>query len=197
MATACFCFNYRSDRMRQIVRALHIEGFDGFEVAGRPRLAMVTMTQYDQTFPVPQAFPPFSMARIVAEVLADHGRTQLRTAETEKYPHVTYFFNGGYEPPYQGEERALVPSQKVATYDLAPEMSAAGITDVLCRRCRRRATTSCSATSPTPTWWATPESCRPSSRRWRRWISAWAGSSPRRRRPAPPCWSPPTTATAK
>ncbi|MBL8978507.1 MAG: 2,3-bisphosphoglycerate-independent phosphoglycerate mutase [Gemmatimonadetes bacterium] len=126
-----FCFNYRSDRMRQIVRALMIEGFDGFDVRDRPRLAMVTMTQYDRTFPVPQAFPPFSMARIVAEVLADQGRTQLRTAETEKYPHVTYFFNGGYEPPYKGEERALVPSQKVATYDLAPEMSAAGITDQL------------------------------------------------------------------
>ena len=72
------------------------------------------------------------MARIVAEVLADAGRTQLRTAETEKYPHVTYFFNGGVETPYRGEERILVPSQKVATYDLAPAMSAEGITDVLC-----------------------------------------------------------------
>jgi len=126
-----FCFNYRSDRMRQMVRALMVEGFDGFAVADRPQLAMVTMTQYDRTFGVPQAFPPFTMAKIVAEVLADTGRTQLRTAETEKYPHVTYFFNGGYEPPYKGEERLLVPSQKVATYDLAPEMSAAGITDVL------------------------------------------------------------------
>jgi 2,3-bisphosphoglycerate-independent phosphoglycerate mutase len=126
------CFNYRSDRMRQIVRALMVDGFDGFEVGDRPRLRMVTMTQYDRTFPFPAAFPPFTMAHIVAEVLAEHGRTQLRTAETEKYPHVTYFFNGGYEPPYKGEERSLVPSQKVATYDLAPEMSAAGITDVLC-----------------------------------------------------------------
>ena len=126
------CFNYRSDRMRQIVRALMIDGFDGFDVADRPKLAMVTMTQYDQTFPIPQAFPPFSMARIVAEVLAEQGMSQLRTAETEKYPHVTYFFNGGLETPYRGEERRLVPSQKVATYDLAPEMSAAGITEVLC-----------------------------------------------------------------
>jgi 2,3-bisphosphoglycerate-independent phosphoglycerate mutase len=134
-----FCFNYRSDRMRQIVRALRIEGFDGFAVTDRPRVAVVTMTQYDRTFPVPQAFPPFTMAKIVAEVLADHGRTQLRTAETEKYPHVTYFFNGGYEPPYRGEERSLVPSQKVATYDLAPEMSAAGITDVLVRAIERKA----------------------------------------------------------
>jgi 2,3-bisphosphoglycerate-independent phosphoglycerate mutase len=131
------CFNYRSDRMRQIVRALLIEGFDGFPVTDRPRLKMVTMTQYDRTFPVPPAFPPFTMAKIVAEVLADHGRTQLRTAETEKYPHVTYFFNGGYEPPYRGEERSLVPSQKVATYDLAPEMSAAGVTDVLVQAIRK------------------------------------------------------------
>jgi 2,3-bisphosphoglycerate-independent phosphoglycerate mutase len=129
---AVLCFNYRSDRMRQIVRALFVPGFDGFDVSDRPALEGVTMTQYDQTFPLPQAFPPFSMARIVAEMLAEHGRTQLRTAETEKYPHVTYFFNGGYEPPYPGEDRRLVPSQKVATYDLAPAMSAAGITDTLC-----------------------------------------------------------------
>jgi 2,3-bisphosphoglycerate-independent phosphoglycerate mutase len=126
-------FNYRSDRMRQIVAALAVTGFDGFDVSDRPRMPVVTMTQYDQTFAIPQAFPPFSLARILAAVLADHNRTQFRTAETEKYPHVTYFFNGGYEPPYPGEERCLIPSQRVATYDLAPEMSAAGITDVLCR----------------------------------------------------------------
>ncbi|MEO8226908.1 MAG: 2,3-bisphosphoglycerate-independent phosphoglycerate mutase [Gemmatimonadota bacterium] len=135
---AVFCFNYRSDRMRQIVRALFIDGFDGFDVSDRPRLTGATMTQYDQTFPLPQAFPPFSMARIMAEVLADAGRTQLRTAETEKYPHVTYFFNGGFEPPYAGEDRRLVASQKVATYDLAPEMSAAGITDTLCHALSER-----------------------------------------------------------
>jgi 2,3-bisphosphoglycerate-independent phosphoglycerate mutase len=128
-----FFFNYRSDRMRQIVAALAVDGFDGFPVRNRPRLACVTMTQYDQTFAIPQAFPPFSLARILAQVLADQGRTQYRTAETEKYPHVTYFFNGGYEPPYPGEERCLIPSQRVATYDLAPEMSAVGITDALCR----------------------------------------------------------------
>jgi 2,3-bisphosphoglycerate-independent phosphoglycerate mutase len=133
-----FCFNYRSDRMRQIVRSLAVEGFDGFATADRPRLDIVTMTQYDRTFPLKQAFPPFSLARIVAEVLADEGRSQLRTAETEKYPHVTYFFNGGVEPPYRGEERQLVPSQKVSTYDLAPEMSAAGITEVLCGALERR-----------------------------------------------------------
>jgi 2,3-bisphosphoglycerate-independent phosphoglycerate mutase len=131
-------FNYRSDRMRQIVAALAVEGFEGFRVPGRPRLSCVTMTQYDQTFAIPQAFPPFSLARILAQVLAENERTQFRTAETEKYPHVTYFFNGGYEPPYPGEERCLIPSQRVATYDLAPEMSAMGITDALCRTIESR-----------------------------------------------------------
>jgi 2,3-bisphosphoglycerate-independent phosphoglycerate mutase len=133
-----FFFNYRSDRMRQIVAALAVPGFDGFDVQDRPDVACVTMTQYDQTFAIPQAFPPFSLARILAEVLAENDRTQFRTAETEKYPHVTYFFNGGYEPPYPGEERCLIPSQRVATYDLAPEMSAAGVTDALCRTIEAR-----------------------------------------------------------
>jgi 2,3-bisphosphoglycerate-independent phosphoglycerate mutase len=130
---AVITWNFRSDRMRQIVRALAIPGFDGFDVKDRPALHVATMTQYDQTFGLPIAFEPFSMARIVAEVLEGEGMTTLRTAETEKYPHVTYFFNGGNEVPYRGEERQLVPSQKVATYDLMPEMSAPGITDVLCR----------------------------------------------------------------
>ncbi|MEP6618624.1 MAG: 2,3-bisphosphoglycerate-independent phosphoglycerate mutase [bacterium] len=129
---AVICFNYRSDRMRQIVRALTSEGFDGFDVAGRPQVTVATMTLYDQTFNLPVAFPPQSMARIVGEVVSGAGMTMLRTAETEKYAHVTYFFNGGIETPFPGEDRRLVPSQKVATYDLAPEMSAAGITDVLC-----------------------------------------------------------------
>jgi 2,3-bisphosphoglycerate-independent phosphoglycerate mutase len=125
------CWNYRSDRMRQMVRALISPDFSGFDVRDRPTLHVATMTQYDATFDVPAAFAPFSMQRIVAEVLADQDMTQLRTAETEKYPHVTYFFNGGEERPYAGEERILVPSQQVATYDLMPEMSAPGITDVL------------------------------------------------------------------
>lgn len=130
---AVIAWNFRSDRMRQIVRALAMKEFDGFDVDNRPRLHVATMTQYDQTFGLPVAFEPFSMAKIVAEVLDDAGMTTLRTAETEKYPHVTYFFNGGNEVPYRGEERQLVPSQKVATYDLMPEMSAPGITDVLCK----------------------------------------------------------------
>ena len=134
---ALICFNYRSDRMRQMVRALTDPSFDGFPTS-HPSLPVATMTSYDQTFTVPVAFPPQSMARIVAETLAEHGRTSLRTAETEKYAHVTYFFNGGIEVPYAGEERILVPSQKVATYDLMPEMSAPGITDVLCNAIETR-----------------------------------------------------------
>jgi 2,3-bisphosphoglycerate-independent phosphoglycerate mutase len=129
---AVICFNYRSDRMRQIVRSLTVKGFDGFDVRDRPAVTVSTMTVYDQTFEVPVAFPPQSMARIVGEVVSGAGLTMLRTAETEKYAHVTYFFNGGHETPFKGEDRRLVPSQKVATYDLAPEMSAPGITDVLC-----------------------------------------------------------------
>lgn len=129
---AVITWNFRSDRMRQIVRAMAIADFDGFDVRDRPALHVATMTQYDQTFGLPVGFEPFSMARIVAEVLEEAGMTTLRTAETEKYPHVTYFFNGGNEVPYRGEERRLVPSQQVATYDLMPEMSAPGITDVLC-----------------------------------------------------------------
>ncbi|HEU6450130.1 MAG TPA: 2,3-bisphosphoglycerate-independent phosphoglycerate mutase [Gemmatimonadaceae bacterium] len=126
-------FNFRADRMRQIVRALTQPDFDGFDTAPRPAISAVAMTMYDETFTIPVAFEPFTLARIVAEVLSDHGRTQFRTAETEKYAHVTYFFNGGFEVPYRGEVRELVPSPKVATYDLQPEMSAPGVTDVLCR----------------------------------------------------------------
>ena len=125
------CFNFRSDRMRQIVRALVDTPFDGFPVEPRPEIRVTTMTVYDPRFGLPAAFPPQSMARIMADVLAERGMRTFRTAETEKYPHVTYFFNGGLETPYPGEDRLLVPSQKVATYDLMPEMSAAGVTDVL------------------------------------------------------------------
>ncbi len=133
-----FFFNFRADRMRQIVRAFTEEGFDGFGASDRPRVSVATMAMYDETFSVPVAFPPFVLSRIVAEVLSERGKTMFRTAETEKYAHVTYFFNGGFEVPYPGEERLLVPSQKVATYDLAPEMSAPGITDVLCSAIEKR-----------------------------------------------------------
>ena len=127
-----FYFNFRSDRMRQIVRAISVEGFDGFPTGPRPSTRAVTMTRYDQTFSIPPAFPPFSMDLILAQVLADRGLGQYRTAETEKYPHVTYFFNGGVEIPYACEDRVLVPSPRVATYDLMPEMSAPGVTDSIC-----------------------------------------------------------------
>jgi 2,3-bisphosphoglycerate-independent phosphoglycerate mutase len=136
---AVICFNFRADRMRQIVHALTGERFDGFSVARRPHVALVTMTAYDRrSSEIPVAFPPQSMANIVAEVVSKAGMTMFRTAETEKYAHVTYFFNGGVETPFPGEERRLVPSQKVATYDLAPEMSAPGVTDVLCGAIERR-----------------------------------------------------------
>lgn len=129
---AVICFNFRADRMRQIVRALTDPKFDGFDVEGRPNVHVATMTSYDRTFDLPVAFPPQSMANIVGEVVSKAGMRMFRTAETEKYAHVTYFFNGGVETPFPCEDRLLVPSQKVATYDLMPEMSAAGVTDVLC-----------------------------------------------------------------
>ncbi|HVF40454.1 MAG TPA: 2,3-bisphosphoglycerate-independent phosphoglycerate mutase [Gemmatimonadaceae bacterium] len=132
------CFNYRSDRMRQIVSAMTDPVFNGFETTGRPNVGVTTLTVYDRDFDLPVAFAPQSMARIIAEVLSDNGRTMLKTAETEKYPHVTYFFNGGIETPCKGEERILIDSQKVATYDLMPEMSAPGITDVLTNAIRTR-----------------------------------------------------------
>jgi 2,3-bisphosphoglycerate-independent phosphoglycerate mutase len=125
--------NYRSDRMRQIIQTLIDPSFSGFDISNRPDVSVTTLTSYDKTFDVDVAFLPQSMANILAEVLSSNGRTMLKTAETEKYPHVTYFFNGGKEEPCPGEDRILIPSQKVATYDLMPEMSAPGITDVLCR----------------------------------------------------------------
>jgi 2,3-bisphosphoglycerate-independent phosphoglycerate mutase len=126
------CFNYRADRMRQIVRCLTQADFDGFDISQRPTVHVTTMTAYDRTFDLPVAFPPQSMVNIVGEVVSNAGMSMLRTAETEKYAHVTYFFNGGIETPFPCEDRHLVPSQKVATYDLMPEMSAPGVTDVLC-----------------------------------------------------------------
>ena len=124
-------FNYRSDRGRQLTRALALVDFDGFERRPCPKIAMTTMTQYDPTFTFPVAFPPQSFTGTFGEVISGLGLTNLRVAETEKYAHVTYFFNCGIEKPYNGEDRLLVPSQKVATYDLAPEMSAKGICDTL------------------------------------------------------------------
>ncbi len=130
---AVIVFNFRADRARQITRALALgdDQFDGFARPGRPTLHTTTMTVYDRTFNLPVVFTPQTFSNNLADVLAAHGRTNLRLAETEKYAHVTYFFNCGREEPYAGEDRILVPSQKVATYDLMPEMSAPGIADNL------------------------------------------------------------------
>jgi 2,3-bisphosphoglycerate-independent phosphoglycerate mutase len=130
---ACFFYNFRADRARQLTLALHAgDGdFPHFDRGRRPKLAaFATMTRYDSKIDVPAAFPPQSLAKILGEVLSERGVSQLRTAETEKYAHVTYFFNGGVEQAFAGEERRLVPSNReVATYDLAPEMSAVPVTD--------------------------------------------------------------------
>jgi len=126
-------FNFRADRARQLTRAIALDDtqFDGFERPDRPRVHYTTMTVYDRTFLLPVVFTPQTFSGNLADVLAEHGRTNLRLAETEKYAHVTYFLNCGREDPYTGEDRILVPSQKVATYDLKPEMSASGIADAL------------------------------------------------------------------
>ncbi len=128
---AVVCFNFRSDRARQITRALADPSFDGFETGRRPRVHYACMTEYDETFGLPVAFPPVHMQGLLCHALAAAGKTCLRVAETEKYPHVTYFFNGGVEDPPPGERRIMVPSPKVATYDLQPEMSAEGVTGVV------------------------------------------------------------------
>jgi len=129
---AVICFNYRSDRMRQTLRALTAPDFTGFDTGPRPKVSVVTMTRYDDAFPFPVAFAPQSLQHLVGEVISDAGLTQLRVAETEKYPHVTFFFNGGRDEPFAGEERHMAPSPKVATYDLQPEMSASAVCDILC-----------------------------------------------------------------
>lgn len=118
-------FNFRADRARQITHALVDADFDGFDRENRPNVHFVCMTPYDeQAFDLPIAFPKVNLKQTLGEVIEEHGLTQLRAAETEKYPHVTYFFSGGREEPFEGEDRILVPSPKVATYDLQPEMSA-------------------------------------------------------------------------
>ena len=118
-------FNFRPDRMRQLVRALGEPDFAEFDRRGFPRIRLTTMTRYHEDWDYPVAFPEARPEITLAQVLAERGDRQLHVAETEKYAHVTYFFNGGEEHPYPGEERALVPSPRdVATYDQKPEMSA-------------------------------------------------------------------------
>ncbi len=126
------CFNFRADRVREILTALLDPDFDAFDRPVYPRLAGAAgLTRYsdDLAGRMDALFPPVPLTRILGEVVSAAGRTQLRMAETEKYPHVTYFLNGGAEMPYPGEDRIMVPSPKVATYDLQPEMSAPELTD--------------------------------------------------------------------
>ncbi len=126
-------FNFRADRTRELTRALHDEDFTGFARPHKVRLSrFVTMTRYDSNFDLPVLFPPVSLDRILGQIVSEHGLRQLRTAETEKYAHVTYFFNGGQETPFPGEDREMLPSPKdVPTYDFKPEMSVYKVTDNL------------------------------------------------------------------
>ena len=123
------CFNFRPDRVRQLMRALVVPSFDAFPRQLIDGLQVVTFTQYEAGLPVAVAFPPESLDGLLGQVVSESGLRQFRTAETEKYPHVTYFMNGGIEQPYPGEDRHLVPSPRVATYDQAPAMSAEQLTD--------------------------------------------------------------------
>ncbi len=122
------CFNFRPDRARQIIKSIVEKEFSDFKRKVFPNLDLVTFTQYDQNFPVKVAFPPESLNNFIGQIVSENGLKQYRTAETEKYPHVTYFFNGGVEIPLPGEERYLIPSPRVATYDMKPEMSAEELT---------------------------------------------------------------------
>ncbi|GIX31079.1 MAG: 2,3-bisphosphoglycerate-independent phosphoglycerate mutase [Porticoccaceae bacterium] len=129
---AVLFMNFRPDRARQLTQAFVLENFDGFPRRRRPRLAaFVTTTEYERGLPVAVAFPPEDVRHSFGECLAERGLRQLRIAETEKYAHVTFFFSGGREAPFPGEDRILVDSPKVATYDLKPEMSAYEVTDRL------------------------------------------------------------------
>ena len=126
---AVIFFNFRADRARELTWAFTNDEFDGFErPGGKLDLCFVTMAQYDVKVQAPFAYPPQNLDNTLGEYLSKLGYRQLRIAETEKYAHVTYFFNGGIEKPYPGEDRKLIPSPKVATYDLKPEMSAPEVT---------------------------------------------------------------------
>ena len=127
-------FNFRADRARQLSQAFLFKDFDGFNREVRPQTKFTSLTQYDVRYPSPFIFAPQELKNILGELVSNAGKTQLRIAETEKYAHVTYFFNGGVEKPFPDEERVLVPSPKVATYDLKPEMSADEVTEELLKR---------------------------------------------------------------
>lgn len=127
-------FNFRADRARQLSQAFLFKDFDGFDRQVWPQVKFASLTEYDVRFPSPFIFASADLKNILGELVSKAGKKQLRIAETEKYAHVTYFFNGGIEKPFPGEERLLVPSPKVATYDLKPEMSAVEVTDELLKR---------------------------------------------------------------
>ena len=155
-------FNFRPDRARQLTRALGEPDFSEFDRGDPPEISLTTLTQYQEEWDYPVAFPPERPATTLAAVLADRGIEQLHVAETEKYAHVTYFFNGGEENPYPGEERCLVDSPRdVPTYDEKPEMSARRPPTPSSSAGGRATTASGSSTSPTPTWSATPATSRP------------------------------------
>jgi len=129
---AAIFFNFRADRARQLCRALTDPALDAIPRSSMPqRLHLISMTQYDKSFTLPFVLAPEEPQHILANIFAEHGLRNLRVAETEKYAHVTYFFNGGVETAYPGEERILIQSPKVATYDLQPEMSAASVADAV------------------------------------------------------------------
>jgi 2,3-bisphosphoglycerate-independent phosphoglycerate mutase len=127
-------YNFRADRMRQPVEIFAFEDFDGFARDYIPNLHLVTMTNYEERFPVDVIFPDVELTNVLAEVVSKAGLKQFHAAETEKYAHVTYFFNGGGETPFPGEDRYMQPSPKVATYDLQPEMSAYELTEAVLQR---------------------------------------------------------------
>ena len=131
-------FNFRADRMRQIVASFKDDDFDGFHRAVRPSVSLVTMNSYREDWTLPVLFPPAEIKNHLGEVLSDAGLKQLRIAETEKYAHVTFFFNGGSDTQSPGEERVLIPSPKVATYDLKPEMSLFEVADRVVAEIERR-----------------------------------------------------------
>ncbi len=131
---AVICFNFRADRVRQISECLLGEDFDAIDRGPCPQVHYATMTQYRQDFACPVAFPPEQLHSLFGELVAARGLRQFRCAETEKYAHVTFFFNGGREEVYDGEERLLIPSPRVKTYDLQPQMSAPEVTDAVVGR---------------------------------------------------------------
>jgi 2,3-bisphosphoglycerate-independent phosphoglycerate mutase len=126
---ALLFFNFRADRMRQIVTAFKDDDFDGFKRTARPKATLVTLNRYHEDFGLPVVYPPQAVKNNLGEVFSRAGLKQLRIAETEKFAHVTFFFNGGSDTQFKGEERVLIPSPKVATYDLKPEMSLPALSD--------------------------------------------------------------------